>query len=89
MILAAIILCILLCIPALDWAGMMKLSVLCDLYQYWPPTRLRIASLVFLEAAAISVVVAPAHLRLWMLPLVVIAIGAWVSVALHDILTQR
>lgn len=86
---AGIILCILLFVVAFDRAGMAKLSVLCDLYEYWPPTRLRIASLVLLASAAISVVVVPAPMRLWTLLFVLVAAVAWVSVALHDIFTQR
>jgi len=89
MILAAIVICIIVSVPALDWAGVARLSVLCDLYQYWPLTRLRIASLLFLEAAAIAVVAAPAQVRLWTLPFVLVAVIVWLSVALHDILTQR
>lgn len=89
MIQAVLILCIVAMVPALDWAGMARLSVLCDLYQYWPPTRLRIASVLVLEAAAISVVMVPGTARLWMLPLLLIAAAGWVAVGLHDILTQR
>jgi hypothetical protein len=88
MILAAAIICIILCVPAFDWAGMARLSVFCDLYEYWPLTRLRIASLVLLEAAAISAVLVPAHLRLWALLFVLIAAIAWLIVGLHDVFTQ-
>jgi hypothetical protein len=88
MIQAAIILCIIVMVPALDWAGMARLAVLCDLYQYWPPTRLRVASVLVLEMAAISVVLVPGTARLWMLPLVLIAAVGWVAVGVRDILTQ-
>ena len=89
MIPVAIIISIIVCVPVLDWAGMARLSALCDVYEYWPLTRLRIASLVFLAATAISVVLVPGHLRLWALLFVLIAIGWWVLVALNDIFTQR
>jgi hypothetical protein len=82
-------------VVAFDWLATGRMASMATSfdYRYWPPTKLRIFSLVLVAIAAATTVLSPASGRQntldWTLLFAIFALGTWWLVTLLDFMAQR